>query len=102
MGALQINESTPIIGVAKTRFGGTPKECEILRGKSKVPLFETAADTSLAEAKANILAMHGANRIPTLLKLADSTCRDKLQDEGILQVEVSSTKPDNPSSFRAS
>lgn len=62
-----------VIGVAKTRFGdaGLP----LLRGASKTPLYVTAAGMDAAEAAAHIKEMHGASRIPTMLKRADSLAR---------------------------
>jgi len=70
-----LDKSIPIIGVAKTPFIGTPKECEIFRGKSLKPLFVTAVNIDLEEAKNAILSMHGEYRLPTLLKKVDSLCR---------------------------
>ena len=70
-----LGKSTPIIGVAKTPFIGTPKECEILRGKSVKPLFITSVDIGLEEAKNAIFSMHGKYRLSTLLKEVDSLCR---------------------------
>ena len=72
-----LKESVPVIGVAKTPFAGTPKNCEILRGESLKPLFVTAVDIELEEAKRAIINMRGKYRIPTLLKEVDSLCRGK-------------------------
>ncbi len=72
-----LGQSVPIIGVAKTPFLGTPKNCEILRGESIKPLFVTSINIELEEAKNSILQMHGKYRIPTLLKEVDSLCRGK-------------------------
>lgn len=68
-------EAVPVIGVAKNEFADTPDECRVFRGQSKTPLYVTSAGMPLARAKSHILAMHGANRIPTLLKCADRMCR---------------------------
>ena len=70
-----LGQSVPIIGVAKTPFTGTPKECEILRGESIKPLFVTSIGMELEEAKSAILSMYGKYRIPTLLKEVDGLCR---------------------------
>ena len=70
-----IRQSTPIIGVAKKSFIGTPENCQILRGKSKNPLYITAVGLSLQESKQLISNMHGNNRLPTLLKKVDQLCR---------------------------
>ncbi len=63
-----LGQSIPIIGVAKTPFLGTPKVCEVFRGKSIKPLFVTSIHIELEEAKSAIVRMHGKYRIPTLLK----------------------------------
>lgn len=64
----------PIVGVAKTRFHSAAS-IEMLRGKSKSPLFITAVGIDPAEAAERIRKMHGAFRIPTLLKQADQLAR---------------------------
>ena len=65
----------PVVGVAKNRFAGTPKACEILRGTSQSPLFVTAVGIPLAVAKTLVVNMHGEYRFPTLLKQVDQCCR---------------------------
>jgi len=65
----------PIIGVAKNRFNNTPKECELLRGESKKPLYITTVNMELKEAKGYIANMDGKYRFPTLLKDVDSLAR---------------------------
>ena len=72
-----LGQSVSIIGVAKTPFAGTPKECEVLRGESVKPLFITSVDMELERAKKFVEQMHGKYRIPTLLKEVDSLCRGK-------------------------
>lgn len=71
----QLNESTPVIGVAKNAFGGTPAESAITRGDSRRPLFISAAGIQLSQAKKLVREMHGENRIPTILKQVDHLCR---------------------------
>ena len=71
-----IGRVTPVIGVAKTEFSGTPEECRLYRGRSRQPLYVTAAGMALVEAKVRIASMHGDYRIPTLLKMVDRVCRD--------------------------
>ncbi|MGN6153760.1 MAG: endonuclease V [Lysobacteraceae bacterium] len=66
----------PVIGVAKTAFVGMDPRFEVRRGDSARPLYVTAAGLPLAEARARIRAMHGAHRLPTLLKAVDRLCRD--------------------------
>ena len=70
-----LEQSIPVIGVAKRKFVGTPTDCEVYRGQSQNPLFVTSAGIDLAQAKRHIASMHGDNRIPTLLKRVDQVCR---------------------------
>ena len=70
-----LEKKVPIVGVAKAKFGNTPKECELLRGKSTKPLYITSKDITLEEAKIAIASMHGKYRFPTLLKEVDSLAR---------------------------
>jgi deoxyribonuclease V len=63
-----------VVGVAKTRFQGSDAEL-ICRGRSRSPLYVTAAGLSLADARAGILAMAGEYRIPDLLKAVDRLSR---------------------------
>ncbi len=66
----------PVIGVAKTAFVGVGDDHAVLRGDSARPLYVSAAGFDLETAKAHVRAMHGAHRIPTLLKAVDRLCRD--------------------------
>lgn len=66
-----------VIGVAKTPFAGISQEFQVFRGGSKRPLYVTCVGIDLAAAKANVLTMHGGNRLPTLLKTVDQLCRQK-------------------------
>ena len=70
-----IQQTIPIIGVAKKAFVGTPENCQIFRGKSNNPLYITSVGIPLSEAKKLITQMHGENRIPTLLNKVDQLCR---------------------------
>lgn len=70
-----VNESIPIIGVAKKKFADTPTDCEIYRGASEKPLLVTSVGMTLLQAKQLINGMHGQHRHPTLLKRADQVCR---------------------------
>jgi deoxyribonuclease V len=65
-----------VVGVAKTRYAGATHAVAVERGKSKSPLYVTAAGASDAEAAAWIAQMHGPHRIPTMLKLVDRLARD--------------------------
>jgi deoxyribonuclease V len=65
----------PVIGVAKTYFHGTPAQSQLYRGASARPLYITAAGMPLDQARECILNMHGAHRVPTLLKAVDVLSR---------------------------
>ncbi|MGE5430369.1 MAG: endonuclease V [Syntrophomonadaceae bacterium] len=71
-----LNKKIPVIGVAKSPFKDTPESLKLFRGKSFRPLFITSAGIDLEEAKTYISHMHGQNRIPTLLKMADRLSRE--------------------------
>ncbi len=64
-----------VVGVAKTRFKGADAACEIFRGRSKRPLFITAAGLNQEVVAEHVRSMHGPYRIPTLLKRVDELCR---------------------------
>ena len=67
--------TTAVIGVAKSRFAGAPGAAPILRGTSSRPLYVTTAGMDALVAARHIQSMHGAHRIPTLLKRADQVSR---------------------------
>lgn len=100
----ELGETVPVIGVAKSPFrpgigtevspeasehGGTsdeevsafaamtskPSPRAILRGASSRALYITSAGMDQTLAATLVTGMHGKNRIPTLLKLADSEAR---------------------------
>lgn len=66
----------PVVGVAKQAFGGGVAS-PVLRGGSERPLWVTAAGMDPREACDRVRKMHGAHRLPTLLKRADSLCRGR-------------------------
>jgi len=69
----------PIVGVAKTNFATIEKEKRVLlRGESVRPLFVTAIGMDLDEALKAVASMHGAFRIPTLLKQLDTYTKEDL------------------------
>lgn len=70
-----LGRSTAVIGVAKSRFSGATGAVPVLRGGSRRPLYVTAAGMDVHAAARNIGAMHGAHRIPTLLKRVDRLSR---------------------------
>jgi deoxyribonuclease V len=65
----------PVVGVAKRPFAGA-EALAVVRGRSTVPLHVTAIGCDPVEAAANVRAMHGPFRIPTLLKRVDQLCRE--------------------------
>lgn len=64
-----------VIGVAKQSFKDITAEFEVYRGGSEKPLFVTSVGVETATAKRWIAHMHGAFRVPTLLKKVDQVCR---------------------------
>ena len=87
----------PVIGVAKNRFrsyvSGSADDpafesIELLRGDSNRPLFVTAIGMAPRDAAALVRSMHGANRLPTLLKRVDRLCRQGLSpSKGVAVLE---------------
>jgi deoxyribonuclease V len=73
-----LRSAIPIIGVAKTRYRGDTWSERICRGKSRKPLYVTAAGVDGATAAQLISGMHGDHRIPTLLQHADRVARAAL------------------------
>jgi deoxyribonuclease V len=72
-----LGRQVPIVGVAKTRFAGARSAVEVVRGESATrPLFVTAAGLDVTEAARRVQTMHGAYRIPTLLRQVDRLCRE--------------------------
>ena len=69
-----LGESTPVIGVAKTRFHDAPG-IDVFRNGSSKPLIVTAAGCNELDAAEHVRTMHGSFRIPTLLKLVDQLAR---------------------------
>lgn len=67
--------ASAVIGVAKSRFRDTPAEAEVLRGRSRQPLYVTSAGIDAPEARALVRSMHGPHRVPTILAAADRACR---------------------------
>ncbi len=66
----------PVIGVAKTAFRGAEAVAlPVLRGKSDNPLWVTAIGMNVRDASLFIQKMAGTYRLPTLIKLADTECR---------------------------
>jgi deoxyribonuclease V len=66
-----VHGSIPVVGIAKTRFRDDTWSTPVYRGTSKHPLLVTAAGMPQDIAAEHVRAMHGANRMPTLLRAAD-------------------------------
>lgn len=66
----------PIIGVAKTAFHDDDAALELVRGTSARPLYITAEGVDVARAVDDVRRMHGAHRVPTILKRVDRLARD--------------------------
>lgn len=71
-----LEEKCPIIGIAKNEFT-TPdsQRRSVFRGESKTPLFVTAKGMDVDEVQLKVEQMHGAYRMPTLLKKLDQLSR---------------------------
>lgn len=65
----------PVIGVAKARFVTGSGAVAVYRGRSRRPLFVTAAGMTSETAAGLIAIMHGCFRIPAMLKRVDQLCR---------------------------
>jgi deoxyribonuclease V len=76
-----LSSRSAVIGVAKTCFRGAGPMREVFRGGSERPLLVSAVGLGLDEAAARVEQMHGAYRIPTLLKAVDRLCRTDRPDE---------------------
>ncbi|HET91272.1 MAG TPA: endonuclease V [Chloroflexi bacterium] len=79
-----------VIGVAKSRYRGTPDEARLFRGGSRRPLYVTAVGVGQTEAKEFVMRMCGVHRTPALLKRVDRLSKQPLDDaasrlEGIVE-----------------
>lgn len=70
-----LGSGAPVIGVAKNRYRDTTHAVELVRAKSKRPLFITAIGMTYDAAARCIGSMAGEHRIPTLLKAVDRLAR---------------------------
>jgi deoxyribonuclease V len=70
-----LGRATPVIGVAKSEFRGTPEKARLYRGRSARPLFITAAGMPLEQAKARVAQMSGKHRVPDLIETVDRLSR---------------------------
>jgi deoxyribonuclease V len=70
-----VAHAAAIVGVAKSAFQGSKHAEAIYRGGSGRPLYVTAAGCDPMVSAEDVRRMHGAHRLPTLLKLADRLAR---------------------------
>lgn len=75
---LHARTGVPVIGVAKSRYPGTPRDYEIRRGSSDRPLYVSAAGFDLGEAKECVARMAGRGRVPTMIRRADLLSRGSM------------------------
>jgi deoxyribonuclease V len=73
---LALSQRIAVVGVAKTEFRGNAA-IAVLRGQSQQALFVTATGIDPSQAAESIRDMHGAYRVPTLLKRVDQLSRQK-------------------------
>jgi deoxyribonuclease V len=73
-----LRSAIPVIGVAKTPYRNDGWSERVCRGKSRRPLYVTAAGMENEKAAGLISGMHGTYRMPTLLQQADRLARAAL------------------------
>ncbi len=73
-----LENTIPVVGIAKTRFHGTPPHVEVFRGLSSRPLFVTAVGLDADAAANSVRSMHGPHRTPTMLSVVDRACREAI------------------------
>jgi deoxyribonuclease V len=77
----ELRQEIAVIGVAKSPFAGS-LPVEVIRGRSRNPLYITSVGIDPAVAAKEIRKMHGPYRIPTLLKHADALSRGMASQGG--------------------
>jgi deoxyribonuclease V len=71
-----LDQTIPVIGVAKNSFDGNKQTVhEIIRGRSKKPLYISSIGMPLDEAASLILKMTGQHRMPDLIKKVDTNSK---------------------------
>lgn len=70
-----LDKRIPIIGVAKSLFSSDCGAIAVRRGSSKNSLYVSAAGVEVKAAADGIATMHGAHRLPTMIRLADQLAR---------------------------
>ena len=73
----ELNNSVPIIGVAKTSFyDNQDTVVKIKRGKSNNPLYISSIGIDLEQAALLVQNMNGDHRLPGILKILDRISKD--------------------------
>ena len=75
---LTAGREVSVVGVAKRPFQGSAHARPVVRGAGKNPLYVTSEGVSLDDAAAGVMCMHGAYRIPSLLRRVDALCRGRV------------------------
>jgi deoxyribonuclease V len=74
-----LGRRVPVVGIAKTAFVGA-RSCnavaQVIRGRSRQPLFVTAAGMELADAERGVRRMAGKHRIPEMMRIVDRLSRN--------------------------
>lgn len=70
-----VREEVAVLGVAKSAYHDGVA-MPVRRGKSQRPLYVSAAGLDQTQASRLVAEMHGAGRIPTLLRLVDRLARN--------------------------
>ena len=73
-----LDHKVAIVGVAKSSYHGAVNAKEIYRGRSRRPLFITAAGIELWKAAQCVANMSGPFRIPNMIKRVDQIARGRL------------------------
>ncbi len=75
-----LRRKIPVIGVAKNPFGSEPPGLRVYRGRSRRPLYVTAAGIPVQTAARLVERMAGPHRIPAAMKRAHSLARRTLSE----------------------
>jgi len=76
------DERFPVIGIAKSLFKGHSSCEKVLRGRSRRPLYVTAAGIKCREAADTVRKMYGSFRIPEMMRIADKGARSLIRIAG--------------------
>ncbi|MBL8924273.1 MAG: endonuclease V [Myxococcaceae bacterium] len=75
----------PVIGLAKTAWKGSDFAVRVARPGSVKPLFLTCIGVDEAAALADVATLHGAHRLPTLVKAVDGLARRPRQWSAVVE-----------------